>query len=150
MSEKVVFSMGHSTRDFKDFVFLLKKYYIKNAVDIRRYPFSRKFPHFNRDFLEDNLKRNGINYLWLGELLGGRRKSGKGKLWSGYLKHMQTEDFKKGIEKIEELIKKGNTVFFCAEKLFFKCHRKFIARKFIEKGYSVIDIVDDKRELKIK
>ncbi len=150
MSGKVVFSMGHSTRNLKNFVSLLKKYSIRNAVDVRRYPFSRKFPHFNKDFLKNNLKRNGINYLWLGELLGGRRKGEKGKLWSGYLKHMQTKEFKKGIKEIEKLIKKGNTIFFCAEKLFFKCHRKFIARKFIEKGYNVIDIVDESRDLKLK
>ena len=63
---------------------------------------------------------------------------------------METDEFKKGIEKLITMAEKLPTVFFCAEKLFFKCHRKFIAKKLTERGFRVIDIIDERKEIQIK
>ncbi|MFP3937749.1 MAG: DUF488 family protein, partial [Phycisphaerae bacterium] len=41
-------------------------------ADVRRYPGSRKFPHFNRSELQKLLADSGIRYEWF-ENLGGRR-----------------------------------------------------------------------------
>lgn len=150
MREKLIFSMGHSTRKFEEFINIIKKYSIKNVVDVRRFPGSRKFPHFAREFMEKKLSEEGINYFWLGEFLGGKRKGEKGKLWSGYLKHMETVEFKKGLETLVEISEKDRTLFLCAERMVFKCHRRFIAKKLIERGFKVIDIVDEKKEIILK
>ncbi len=71
-----LFTIGHSNRSFDEFLSLLKKFQIETIVDIRRFPSSRKFPHFNREMLQKLLSEQGIEYLWL-EALGGRRHSGQ-------------------------------------------------------------------------
>lgn len=150
MSEKRVFSAGHSNRSLDDFIEILKNYNIKNAVDVRRFPSSRKFPHFNKDHIEKKLKENGINYIWLGEFLGGKRKGKSNIPFGSYVEYMKTKNFEEGIEKLLEIQKTGKTIFFCAERFFWKCHRKFIARKLKEKGLEVIDILEKGKEFIIK
>jgi len=146
----IIFSMGHSNRDFEEFLRILKNYNIKNLIDVRRFPSSRKFPHFNKNYVEEKMKENGINYIWLGELLGGKRRIKSNIPFGSYIEYMKTDEFKEGIKKIEEICKDGNTLFFCAEKFFWKCHRKFISRELIKKGYEIIDIIEDGKEIKIK
>ncbi|RLA77996.1 MAG: DUF488 domain-containing protein, partial [Deltaproteobacteria bacterium] len=41
-----VFSVGTSTRSIEEFIALLKEHGIRVAVDVRRFPTSRRFPHF--------------------------------------------------------------------------------------------------------
>jgi uncharacterized protein (DUF488 family) len=138
----ITFSMGHSNRSFEEFLKILKNYNIKNLIDVRRFPSSRKFPHFNKNYIEEKMKENGINYVWLGEFLGGKIGS--------YIEHMKRGEFKEGIKKIEEICKNGNTLFFCAEKFYWKCHRKFISRELIKRGYKIIDIIENGKEIRIK
>jgi len=53
----------------------------------------------------------------------------------------------KGVEKLLEIVKKtkGNVVIMCSEKLWFKCHRKFISNTLVSKGLTVIHIIDFSR-----
>ena len=71
----VIYTVGHSTRTFDDFASLLAGHGVEVVADVRRYPMSRRHPHFAREALEASLGREGIGYRWLGESLGGRRKS---------------------------------------------------------------------------
>lgn len=133
---KAIYTVGHSNRELKEFVEILKSYNISILVDIRRFPLSRKFPHFNKESLKLALERSGIKYVWLGELLGGFRKG-------GYAKYMETEEFKKGITELMNLIKSENVLaIMCKEKLWFKCHRRFIASALRERGYKVVHIIE--------
>lgn len=150
MSDKRVFSTGHSNRNFDEFLEILKNCNIKNAVDVRRFPFSKKFPHFNKNYIEKKLKENGINYIWLGELLGGKRGGKSNIPFGSYIEYMKTKNFEEGIAKLMEIQKTGRTIFFCAERFFWRCHRKFIAKKLKEKGFEVIDILEKGKEFVIK
>ena len=57
----------------EDFMEILLSYDIKTLVDVRSFPKS-KMPVFTRENLENLLKKEGINYVFLGKELGGFRK----------------------------------------------------------------------------
>lgn len=70
---KAIWTIGHSTRSFNEFLKLLNSFNIKTLVDVRHYLGSGKFPQFNKESLETTLPENGIEYKHLVDL-GGRRK----------------------------------------------------------------------------
>ncbi|GLI54106.1 DUF488 domain-containing protein [Thermodesulfovibrio yellowstonii] len=138
MSEKLIYTIGTSNRSIDEFIEILKKYQIKKAIDVRSFPKSKKFPHFNSERLIEALEKEGIGYFYLGDKLGGFRKG-------GYENYTKTEEFKRGIEALEELAENSLSVFFCAEKLFFRCHRRFISEVLTQRGWKVIHIVEKER-----
>lgn len=133
-----IYTVGHSNRGLEEFIDLLKTYNIETLVDIRRWPKSTKFHHFNREILEHELDKEGIKYIWLGDLLGGYRPG-------GYEKYMETPQYKRGLEILEKIAQRRTTAIMCSEKLWFKCHRRFISNSLVERGYRVIHIIDKKR-----
>ncbi|MCX7724079.1 MAG: DUF488 domain-containing protein [Thermodesulfovibrio sp.] len=132
---RLIYTVGTSNRSITEFIEILKSHNIKTAIDVRSFPKSKRFPHFNGETLKELLKDEEINYFYLGEELGGFRKN-------GYEEYIKTEDFKKGIEELEKIALVDLSVFFCAEKLFFRCHRRFIAEALSEKGWRVLHIVE--------
>ncbi len=139
-----VYTVGHSNRELGEFLRLLRDYSIKVVVDVRRFPTSRRFPHFNREALAETLAREGISYVWLGDLLGGFRKG-------GYERYMETADFEKGLARLLEVLRREKGVaIMCRERLWFKCHRRFIADRLVEMGYVVIHIIDPGRTYRHK
>jgi len=58
---------------------------------------------------------------------------------------METDSFQKGLEKLEELGREKKTAFFCAERFPWKCHRRWVSRKLIQKGWQVIHIIEEER-----
>lgn len=132
------YTIGHSNRSLKDFISILKSYGVKAVVDVRRFPTSRKFSYFKKEVLEEELRKNGLKYLWLGESLGGFRDG-------GYKEYSRTKEFKLGVEKLMEVVNKETTAILCSELLWFKCHRRFIADELTNLGYEVIHIIDERR-----
>ena len=74
MQQKKIWTIGHSTHPFNEFVVMLKSFHIELVADIRSFPGSRRYPHFNKEILENSLPLNGIEYVHLRDL-GGRRKN---------------------------------------------------------------------------
>jgi uncharacterized protein (DUF488 family) len=72
----VVYTIGHSTHTINEFIAMLRSFNLEIVVDVRHFPGSRRFPHFNKETLSHSLKQNGISYIHLIEL-GGRRKPDK-------------------------------------------------------------------------
>ena len=66
-------AVGHPTKGIGEFVELLAGYEIEALADVRRYPASRKHPHFNQERLSASLDSVGIKYFPLPELEGRRR-----------------------------------------------------------------------------
>src|SRR5680860_335098 len=71
-SSSVLWTIGHSNHALDRFIELLLGHQVDYLVDVRSYPYSRFASHFNRDELETAVNRHGIDYLFLGEALGGR------------------------------------------------------------------------------
>ena len=135
-----VYTVGHSTRSVEEFVSLLKEHQIEAVVDVRRFPRSRRNPQFNRERLEEILPREGIEYRWLGEELGGYRPG-------GYRAYIGTDGFERGIKLLEDLARRHRTAVMCAEKLWFRCHRRFIADRLSKQGWEVWHIIEPHRKL---
>ncbi|MGC8792945.1 MAG: DUF488 family protein [Bryobacteraceae bacterium] len=132
-----IYSIGHSTRKLEELVAVLRHYGIQRVVDIRHFPASRHNPQFNREQLEAALPAAGIEYRWLVEL-GGYRSG-------GYLAHMATEEFARGLAELERLARERPTAFMCAEIKWFQCHRRRVADALAERGWEVIHIFTEKR-----
>src|SRR5438046_10646030 len=73
-----VLTIGHSNHPLDRFLALLARHEVEALVDIRRFPGSRKHPHFSRDNLAASLPKSGVDYHWL-EALGGRRHKQPGE-----------------------------------------------------------------------
>jgi len=130
-----VFTIGTSTRSLREFLELLKGHGISLVADIRRFPTSR-FEHFRKENLEKSLHKEGIKYFHF-HGFGGYR--------GGYRKHMKSTEFKEAFKELLSIAGKESVVLMCAERLFFRCHRKFIADELIKQGIKVVHIIDEKR-----
>jgi uncharacterized protein (DUF488 family) len=144
-SRKLVYTVGHSNRGLLEFISLLKRYGVAVVVDVRRFPTSRRFPWFKIHSLSEALPVNGIGYVWLGRLLGGFRPG-------GYEEYMKTREFKAGIEMLVDVIEaaRGPAAVMCRERLWFKCHRRYISDVLASMGYTVVHIIDLGRTQKHK
>lgn len=146
------FTIGHSTRTFKELLSLLKEHDIQVLVDVRRWPSSDRCPQFGRERLKESLETRGIRYVWLGEELGGYRREGLGaespnKAWDSegfrnYADHTLTEDFSKGIEKLLTWAGEKRVAYMCAEKFYWRCHRRIISDYLKARGHQVTHIIE--------
>ena len=129
-----IFTVGTDRRSEEDFIEVLHAYGIEALVDVRSFPKS-KISTFTRANLEEVLKREGIEYHFLGKELGGFRKG-------GYIAYTLTEDFMQGIQTLESVAGDRMSVIVCAERFPWKCHRKWISRELHKRGWSVEHIID--------
>ncbi len=137
MAEPIIYSLGSSSRTPGEFVDILKNYRIETLVDVRSFPTSR-FEHFKKENLGRLLEENAITYVHLGKTLGGYRKG-------GYEAYMGTEAYRGGLEELEKLARISPTVFMCAERLPWRCHRRFIGQSLKTRGWRVVHIIDTGR-----
>jgi uncharacterized protein (DUF488 family) len=68
-----IFTIGHSSHKWNDFISILKDKHVDAIVDVRRYPESRACPQFNKGQMIIELKKENISHIHI-EKLGGRRK----------------------------------------------------------------------------
>ncbi|HYC86085.1 MAG TPA: DUF488 domain-containing protein [Chryseosolibacter sp.] len=126
---------------------LLNNFSIKTLVDIRTYPGSRRYPHFNSEHFRRALAEKDIAYYHLPEL-GGRRKplpdspntAWRNSSFRGYADHMQSDEFKKGIEVLQQLAMTSPTAYMCSESLWWKCHRALVSDYLKNAGWRVYHI----------
>ncbi len=134
---ETLWTIGHSTRTLAEFIDLLKGNGIEVLADVRHFPGSRKYPHFNVEPLQHALHGNGIDYALFTEL-GGRRKvqpdspntAWRHPAFRGYADYMQTDAFHAGIERLKLLANRKRTAIMCAEAVWWRCHRGLIADVF--------------------
>ena len=146
-----IFTVGHSNLSFEQFASLLKEHEIGLVADIRRYPSSRKFPHFNRPVLADLLAEENIDYLWL-ESLGGRRHTDKDSKsinvglkslgFRSYADYMVKDEFRRAVDELLKAAAQSCTAVMCAEKLYWKCHRRLLSDYLTAQHVKVVHILD--------
>jgi len=131
---EAVWTVGHSTRPLAEFLDLLAQDEIEAVADVRRYPGSRRWPHFAREPLVRALGERGLAYMWLPEL-GGRRRpradspntAWRSASFRGYADYMATEAFAEGLDRLVNVACGLRTAIMCAESLWWRCHRGLIA-----------------------
>jgi uncharacterized protein (DUF488 family) len=146
-----VYTLGHSTLSIEDFLARLDAHGIRGVADVRRFPASRRHPHFTRDALASALVAHDVRYDWL-EALGGRRPARRDSphtawrvdAFRGYADHMETDDFARGLATLLDLARTRPTAVLCAEAVPWRCHRQLIADALVARGTQVIHVTGDR------
>jgi uncharacterized protein (DUF488 family) len=143
-----LWTIGHSTHPIDEFLEFLRLQGIQRVADVRRFPGSRKYPHFNPDALAQALAGAGIGYSPMLEL-GGRRKvrpdsphtAWRNEAFRGYADYMDTPAFAAAAEGLADLARKERVAAMCAEGVWWRCHRSMIADYFKAHGWKVLHIL---------
>lgn len=147
--QKLIFDLGHSTHPVENFLALLEQHEIRILADVRSFPASRRWPHFNRDELKNSLERAGIEYVWL-KSIGGRRHAvnpasphtaWKIPAFRSYADYTEGDDFKAGLEELIGLAERNPTAYMCSEGLWWRCHRRIISDHLVVRGWIVMHIM---------
>ena len=144
-----IFTIGHSTRTIEDFIALLHREDVRHLVDVRRFPVSRRYPHFDSRPLAASLAERGIGYEHA-IALGGRRSAlpnsrnlgWRNTSFRGYADHTATQEFKTALDHIVAVGASTPTVVMCAEAVPWRCHRTLIADALLARGCVVRHILD--------
>lgn len=143
-----VWTIGHSTRTLEEFLGLLANHEIEGVADVRRYPGSRRLPHFSRDALRESLASHDLAYEHMVEL-GGRRRAlpdspntaWRSESFRGYADYMMTPEFRAAIDRLRALAAQRRTAVMCAEAVWWRCHRGLVADFLKADGDEVLHIV---------
>ncbi len=140
-------TIGHSTHPVEDFVSLLERNSVRRLVDVRTVPKSRRMPWFAGESLASLLPSAGVEYEHEKRLGGFRRPrrdtvngAWENESFRGYADHMDTDDFRGGIVRLESLALQSRTVVMCAEAQWTRCHRRLISDALVVRGWSVLHI----------
>lgn len=144
-----IWTIGHSTRTLEAFLGLLDEYRIEAIADVRRFPGSRRYPHFASEAMAENLPAHGIAYHGLPKL-GGRRKAQpdspntawRNASFQGYADYTATAEFAEGLDALLTLAAHKRTAMMCAEVVWWRCHRSLISDVLKLRGIEVIHIID--------
>lgn len=143
-----VLTIGHSAHSWERFISLLRCANVTAIADVRTSPYSRHYPHFNRDNLRDELRANGISYVFLGKELGGRPSERKFYCEgiADYERMAQTSEFSTGLDRVIEGAKKFRIALMCSERDPLDCHRcLLVGRALAQRGVRVRHVLDDGR-----
>jgi uncharacterized protein (DUF488 family) len=145
-----IHTIGHSTRTIEAFMALLQAHRIERLVDVRRWPASRRYPHFHRKALAASLNGENIEYLWRGDLGGFRKPSPnspniawKVGAFRAYADFMLTGEFQKIMTELEKFSEQRRIALMCAEAVPWRCHRQLLADAFVIREKAVRHILDD-------
>jgi uncharacterized protein (DUF488 family) len=143
-----LWTVGHSTHSLDQFLGLLAAHDIEMVADVRRYPGSRRWPHFAREALAGALADRGLGYDWFPELGGRRapRADSANTAWRnagfrGYADYMASEPFAEGLARLASLGCGLRTAIMCAEAVWWRCHRALIADALRWAGFEVYHIL---------
>lgn len=146
-----IYTIGHGSRRPEELLDLLKRYEIAYLVDVRSQPYSRFNPSFNREDLTFFLQENGVQYLFMGESLGGRPADlacyVDGKI--DYEIVMTKEVFLEGIQRLKTAHhKKLKVALMCSETDPCECHRSKLIGRALESEGIDLQHIDERGRLK--
>ncbi|MDF1503620.1 DUF488 domain-containing protein [Roseisolibacter sp. H3M3-2] len=144
-----VWTVGHSTRPLAEFLEVLAAHEIALVADVRRFPGSRRLPHYGEHALAEALAARSVDYRWL-PALGGRRHPDPASpnlgwrhpAFRAYADHAATDAFADGLFELLTLAHGCRTVIMCAEVLWWRCHRRIVADVLTALGVPVLHIRD--------
>jgi uncharacterized protein (DUF488 family) len=132
-------TIGHSNHPIERFVALLEAGGVQRLVDVRSMPWSRRWPQFGRERLANSLKQAGIDYVWEGEALGGKPKSG-----GSYDDAAARPEFKEALGRLIADSAGTELCLMCAEKEPLDCHRTvLVSRRLAERGAAIEHLLAD-------
>lgn len=147
------YTLGHSTRSFDELLGVLKQYEITLLADVRSFPRSQTNPHFNHERLEERLPGHDISDKHIGSL-GGYRDTELAESPNGawdndsfhaYADYALTEDFHAGLNELIALGEEFTVAYMCAEKVYWRCHRRIISDWLLAQDHEIGHIFDADR-----
>jgi uncharacterized protein (DUF488 family) len=149
-----IHTIGHGTLSADQFLDVVVSAGIDFVADVRRYPGSRRHPHFAREAMAAWLPSGGVGYSWLAAL-GGRRQPRPDSVNAGwrnpqfraYADYMATAEFAAGVRELKELAAAPHAVaMMCSESVWWRCHRRLLADHLVVLDrFSVIHVFHDGR-----
>lgn len=146
-----IFTIGHSSHPLGSFIWLLRKHGIQALVDIRRYPGSRRYPHFSRESLSASLADEDIEYHWADALAGHRSRAKdappspnrgiEDQAFRNYADYMASDEFRQGVAKLLEIAGNRRIAILCAEGDYRYCHRRLLCDHLLSTGVTVLHIL---------
>jgi len=127
-----IYTIGHSDHTADELIALLERHGIARLVDVRSQPYSRWAPQFNRENLARALMDAGIEYLHMGEPLGGRPADPTLYAAAGeqerpdYDRVAATPIFREALDRLVALAAERVTVVMCSEGDHRHCHRALL------------------------
>lgn len=155
----VAYTIGHSTRTTGELVALLREHGVELLVDVRRYPRSRRHPHFDREALRETLPTSEIDYRHE-EALGGYREpdpDSPNGAWEsdgfrGYADHLLSEEGGSALDRLVGEVRTRRVAVMCAEAVPWRCHRQVLSDALVARGVDVVHILGpgqtDRHELR--
>ena len=147
MTQRPLFTVGHSNHPPETFINLLLRHGIDEVADVRSAPYSRYTPHFNYDPLQQALDDIGIAYTYLGGELGGRPADRSCYDSDGRVRYdrvAETERFDDGVRSVIRSADERRVALLCTEKEPLECHRTLlVARALAGRGVAVAHILAD-------
>ena len=147
---RVVHTIGHSTRPLDVFIGLLAAHAIQCVIDVRRWPASRRYPHFARDALAAALQSARVDYVWRGDLGGYRtpapdspNRGWRVGAFRAYADFMLTGEFDAAVAEVAQVAAQRRIALMCAEAVPWRCHRQLLADAFTVRGWPVRHAMDD-------
>ncbi|MGA2174556.1 MAG: DUF488 domain-containing protein [Verrucomicrobiota bacterium] len=143
MSE--LFTIGHSTQSWEQFLELLLRHRIEAIGDVRSSPYSARFPHFNREILDRALRVANIRYVFLGDELGARRAERECYVEgvARYDRIARMAAFRSGLERVQTGSARFRLALMCAEKDPLECHRTILICRQIRNDLNIRHILND-------
>jgi len=145
-----IYTIGHSNHTEEEFLNLLAKAKIEVLVDVRSNPNSRWASFANKESLKEILRLVQIQYICLGDLLGGHPSDpGSYDPQTGkvdYRTIQGKEYFKRGIRQVLVESENHRVCIMCAEEDPASCHRNLlVAESLRQEGITVLHIRGDGR-----
>jgi len=144
MTNKAIYTIGHSNRQWQELLNLLQMHGIGAVCDVRSRPYSRFNPQFNREMARDALKAAGIAYIYLGVELGGRPED-ESCYENGLVRYdrvARSGFFRQGLARLKKGRETHRLALMCAEKDPLHCHRMLlVSRQLAEDGIPVLHIL---------
>jgi uncharacterized protein (DUF488 family) len=145
---RTLWTIGHSTRPWEEFVALLQAESIACLADVRRFAGSRRNPQYSPADMGPALAAAGSDYVPMPEF-GGRRtpaadsRNGAWRVaaFRGYADYMATPEFALARERLMERASAQRTSVMCAEAVWWRCHRRLVADDFVARGWTVLHIM---------
>ena len=150
MVPTTIFTIGHSDRAASRFFAILGEAHVAALVDIRAWPRSQRYPHFDTGRLRVAADAEGLAYHWAGRHLGGSRRPRANSRHiglnddglRGFADHMESDEFQRAATQLIALAGRAPTAVMCAERDPYRCHRSLLSDYLTLRGMQVVHLLE--------